>query len=312
MIKIGKVVGSKKVKGKTTVDIGTDGETTKDDGSVPEGHKKGVNITSSDNDFKYINPDYDPDDVVNKPLRHDITAGIYGGGNQAEVDGDTELNIGTADQSLGINIAGNIYGGGKEGNVTGNTQVNIAAKKNSGGTYTAVTFAAGNPGVTISGNVYGGGKGIADSFTCEKAMVGLDGQGIGNTNVIIANGTVTGDVYGGGEVGRVEGSTDVKIGLGDGTSSYPLSAPVIQGSVFGAGSGVVTHGYSALVRVNSSVTVEGNAQVKESVYGGGEMASVGRYYIATAENAAAHGVEPGEPYDLISGGTCTVTIQRCR
>ena len=310
--KIGEVFGGgneAKVTGKTTVDIGTDGETTEDDGSVLEEHKKGVNITSSDNDFKYINPDYDPDDVVNKPLRHDITAGIYGGGNQAEVDGDTELNIGTADQSLGINIAGNIYGGGKEGNVTGDTQVNIAAKKNSGGTYTAVTFAAGNPGVTINGNVYGGGKGIADSFTCEKAMVGLDGQGIGNTNVIIANGTVTGDVYGGGEVGRVEGSTDVKIGLGDGTSSYPLSAPVIQGSVFGAGSGVVTHGYSALVRVNSSVTVEGNAQVKESVYGGGEMASVGRYYIATAENAAEHGVEAGEPYDLMSGGTCTVTIQ---
>ena len=90
---------------------------------------------------------------------------------------------------------------------------------------------------TITDNVFGGGKGVAETsgataFTCPKGMVGVDGDGIdypeGGTSVVIANGTVgtlegeegsktlkvgTGNVYGGGEVGRVEKNTVVTIGV---------------------------------------------------------------------------------------------------
>ena len=196
---------------------------------------------------------------------------------------------------MGANITGNIYGGGNLADVTGNTQVNICAVK-SGDDYTVV--AEGVKKVTIDGNVFGGGKGIEDNFTCDKAMVGVVDESIGSTTVVIGNGTVTGNVYGGGEVGRVEHNSEVKIGLGDGTGT-PASAPVIQGNVFGAGAGKETHGYSALVRGDATVTIEGGAKIGKSVYGGGEIAAVGKYSLN----------EAGLPSGLLGGGECKVTVQ---
>ena len=271
---------------------------------------------------------------------------VYGGGNAAKVLGNTTVNIGTeptvqlheliksdgtyqmseSKNVLGAKITGNVYGGGKladvgyldddtkendPNSVYCNTFVNIGAREVTESE--AKVWKSVAVGVTILGNVYGGGEGEANASTykCDKAMV------VGNTNVRIGNGTVgtldnndkldagTGNVYGGGEIGRVERSSTVTIGFETGTSQ-----PVIRGSVFGAGSGVTTHGYSALVRGNSEVTIQGNAKVDGSVYGGGETASVGRYHIATTQALATqYNVEIGEPYGLISGGKSTVTIQ---
>lgn len=64
---------------------------------------------------------------------------VFGGGNAAEVVGDTYVNIGTQSQVTyvtgpdtttpipveGANIRGNVYGGGNKAPVTGNTHVNI-------------------------------------------------------------------------------------------------------------------------------------------------------------------------------------------
>ena len=191
------------------------------------------------------------------------------------------VNLGAVTGTATLNINGtttvveSVYGGGEESNVSGNTNVNICAVQNG----TGYSPEAGSP--VISGNVFGGGKGLADSFTCSKAMVGIDGDGVndpdnGGTSVTIGNGMVKGSVYGGGEVGRVEKNTVVTIGLESGQSA---SAPVIKGNVFGAGAGLNTHGYSALVRGTSTVTVQGDAKVERSVYGGGEKASVGRYIV---------------------------------
>ena len=188
-------------------------------------------------------------------------------------------------------IKGSVYGGGQLGNVHTNTVVNVE-------------------GGTIEKNVYGGGKGIGNSFTCERAMVGVEGEGacqdpgsVANkdkgTKVTITNGTVNGSVYGGGEVGRVEWNAQVKVGDGQGVAEgTPTSAPDIKGSVFGGGQGLSTHGYSALVRGNTQVTIEGNAKVGTSVYGGGQIASVGRYGLNAQKM----------PNVLLDGGTCTVTI----
>ena len=213
---------------------------------------------------------------------------------------------------VGAHITGDVYGGGNLAFVgqynteTGtvvvkdSTHVNIGAKYNDvASRYEPVAEGTGH--VTIVGNVYGGGKGKANSFTCEKGMV------TGGTNVIIGNGTITGSVYGGGEVGRVEENTIVMIGCDNGTST-----PTVQSYVYGAGKGVNTHGYSALVRGNSTVTVQGNAKVGQSVYGGGELASVGQYNIADSAYHAAHSeVEVGMPYSLVDSdkGICTVTIR---
>ncbi len=73
---------------------------------------------------------------------------VFGGGNEANVVGNTNVNIGTKDKVklhlsvdgngtytysedktvLGANITGNVYGGGNEAEVTGNTNVNIGKK----------------------------------------------------------------------------------------------------------------------------------------------------------------------------------------
>ena len=276
-----------------------------------------------------------------------VEGGIYGGGNEAPVYGNTTVNIGnktTVDRTVlvlespqqsvndandkplkqtisdvvvqGANIAGNVYGGGNLADVTGNTQVNICAVKTND-TYSSV--APGTAGVTIAGNVFGGGKGDDDTFTCEKAMVGTDGAGTdsnysdGNTAIVIGNGTINGNVYGGGEIGRVEKNASVTVGLGDGVASGdPTSAPEIKQSVFGGGKGVKTHGYSALLRGNPTVTVQGNAKVRGNVYGGGEIASVARYKVAASnDEGAPYGVKKDMPYALkdANSGFCAVTVK---
>lgn len=163
---------------------------------------------------------------------------------------------------------------------------------------------------TITGNVFGGGKGKADTFQCEKAMVGVDGDGIANpdggTNVTIANGTIgtledgklkagTGNVYGGGMIGRVEKNTMVTIGV------EANDAPVIYGDVFGAGQGVETHGYSALVRGNPTVIVQSNSKVLGSVYGGGEIASVARYKVVNSVPVALANKTSGNCKVIVRG-----------
>ena len=257
-----------------------------------------------------------------------LEGGVFGGGWEADVYGNTTINIGTLTEVKpittptlltanangkydvqGANITGNVYGGGYLADVTGNTYVNICANRTDD-TYSSVTFAEGTPGVTIGGNVFGGGKGDADSFTCEKAMVGIDNAGLtdtsdGGTTVIIGNGTVNGTVYGGGEIGRVEKNTVVTIGTGDGVATgTPTSAPIITGNVFGAGKGLETHGYAALVRGNPTVTIQGNAKVEKSVYGGGEIASVARYQIVDGVPVALAQVTEGQ-----HSGYCKVEVK---
>ena len=105
---------------------------------------------------------------------------------------------------------------------------------------------------------------------------------------------MNGNVYGGGEIGRVEANTNVTIGL----AGDEKNEPVVLGNVFGAGAGVATHGYSALVRGNSTVTVQGKAKVEKSIYGGGEIATVGRYKVVN-----------GLPTDPVSGGECTIIVK---
>ena len=229
----------------------------------------------------------------------------------------TQDITGQTNNVMGANIAGNVYGGGNQADVTGNTFVNVCAEK-SGTTYNAV--AEGSKKVTIAGNVFGGGKGVADNFLCDKAMVGTNDKGLednytdGNTSVIIGNGTVNRNVYGGGEVGRVEMNTTVTVGL-PGTVT---SSPDIKGDVFGGGMGDKEHGYAGLVRGNPTVTIQANTKVEHNVYGGGEIASVARYKVPTTDEelAAAHnGGYPeavmGRPYALKdpNSGFCTVTVQ---
>jgi hypothetical protein len=242
-------------------------------------------------------------DADDNPNKLGVIGDVYGGGNAADVIGNPTVNIGTTT------------------NVTMNTEPTHLGTIDTNYTYNETTkkYTAPVVGAYIVGNVFGGGMGKDDTFTCEKAMIGIDGDGVdnpdGGTTVNIYNGTVLGSVYGGGEIGRVEKNTVVTIGNGDGvdaTENTPTSAPEIRGSVFGGGKGKETHGYSALVRGNPTVTVQGNAKVRGNVYGGGQIASVARYSVAkTDAEGAPYGVKKDEPYALKTNtsGFCNVTIK---
>ena len=223
-----------------------------------------------------------------------IKGSVYGGGNEADVMTTTTVNM-----SAGT-VEGNIYGGGNLGDVGTINKENLRAYAWTGTDGNANNadnpYAATNTGVThvnITGgapnqNVFGGGKGYAETFWCEKGMVY-------STDVRVSNVTLNGSVYGGGELGRVETNTKVTVGPETGTD-----ATEIKGNVFGAGQGVETHGYSALVRGNTNVIVQNGAKVDQNVYGGGEIASVGKY------NVDANGM----PYSLANNGSgiCQVSI----
>lgn len=66
-----------------------------------------------------------------------VIGNVYGGGNEAEVDGSTHVNIGTKLKEqintlnylekdvIGVDIRGNVYGGGNKADVSGSTNVRI-------------------------------------------------------------------------------------------------------------------------------------------------------------------------------------------
>ena len=260
-----------------------------------------------------------------------VHGSVFGGGNEAKVGTDATVNISSG------TIIGDVFGGGNEASVNINTSVIISAGAVEGNVYgggnlggvgthtdtisvgnynwtantglSQVTISGGTIGIdepsdsTQHGNVFGGGKGEATTFECEKGMVYQTNVTIDSTGTV-----VKGNVYGGGMVSRVENNTVVVIG-----TEGKADEPTINGSVFGAGAGIETHGYSALVRGTSTVTVQGSAKVKKNVYGGGELASVGRYKVKTPANKNDDDVPKTLPYGmparLIDGGTSTVIIQ---
>lgn len=183
-----------------------------------------------------------------------IYEGLYGGskGYEPQIDatkavegagthyGNTYVNV------YGGTIEGGVYGGGlgtkeyfdkvyetdktttkflKVAQVFGETHVNIY-------------------GGDIQGNIYGGGYGIK---TDKNEYIDI-AKVIGTTNVTInptdPTWTYTGNIYGGGSYGSVEGNTNVTI-LGG----------IINGNVFGAGKGEDGHPNKAKVTGTTNVTV---------------------------------------------------------
>lgn len=164
--------------------------------------------------------------------------------------GNTEVNI------SGGTIQGSVYagGGGTTQYYTTSTSDEMKAK------YQEVATVYGNTNVTITGKpkieckksngdrdpnggIFGGGAGVA-SGSIDFADIA---KVYGNTNVTIDaadDWEYTGNIYGGGALGAVEGSTNVKI-LGG----------TINGNVFGAGQGEDGHPDKAKVTGTANVTV---------------------------------------------------------
>lgn len=161
-------------------------------------------------------------------MRHDPDGVPVNAAGQPVYDADGKLRTDISDTEiaydipdvLGAHITGNIYGGGNRAEVTGNTYVNICAKKNSSDVYEIVNHTAGGfEGVSVQGTewqygVFGGGnKGDVggDSYVYQGAgsvMESIYGGGCeadvkGNTYVTMLGGYVNDGVYGGGLMGSV-------------------------------------------------------------------------------------------------------------
>ena len=257
--KIGQVFGGggfAEVKGNTLVEVGTK--------LANEGEDEGVNIISG--------TDYlDPSDGS---LDETITAGIYGGGYSADIDGNTTLNIGTKDQRIGedpsVTISGDIFGGGfgATTHVTGDVVVNIGKRTN--------TALEGDPVyayegyANITGDVYGGSaQGKVNSYLNNSVETASEGK---TTHVNFYGGTINGNIHGGG-LGDL-----ASLGAGHADHAADVYGPVIvtmeKGSTTNTTVNNVFGCNNVLGTPKNTVTVNINGgTVNNSVYGGGNQAA---------------------------------------
>ena len=197
-----------------------------------------------------------------------ITGNVFGGGDQADVGGNSTVNICTADYSTppagfeDVSIKnGTVYGGGNMGDVEGNTFVTVS-------------------GGYIFNGVFGGGyAGSVGTYTSRDYSTTVFGHTshIGCVGKPMVCKTGTGKctvVVNGGQIGPVEVATQ---GM---TRPFAEGGPVQQGWVWGGACGIVedpknhpdTH-FKAYVD-STDVTIAGTAFILEGVIGGGEFGRV--------------------------------------
>jgi len=168
---------------------------------------------------------------------------VYGGANQADITGNINLTM------TGGRV-GNLFGGN---NTSGNISGSITVTVNWNGTCSD----------SYLGNVFGGGN-LATFGTAQSPKAPA---------VNILNGTVSGNVYGGGkgnlvdeenrgQAGKVTGNPTVTIGDSDANHTV-----TVLGDVYGGGDAADVDGVP-VIEVNDCGTAVGN------VYGGGNAADV--------------------------------------
>lgn len=196
-----------------------------------------------------------------------INGNVYGGGRGFVEDMPGEVTmqgVGSVFGTLNVNvtggtITGSIYGGsegdagywGKKNNY-GQT-INHIAEMN--GTVNLNITGTEEKYPTIGGNIYGAGQGVAsESATKEYLRIATAGNAeLGdqyktNINILIdlpESHPFTGNIYGGGEMGAVDGNTKVVIKHG-----------TIEGDVFGGGKGETGHPNKAKVTGNTNIIVD--------------------------------------------------------
>ena len=199
-------------------------------------------------------------------------------------------------------VTGTVYGSGEDGHTRRRADILIGDATVNGSTVDGSGVVIGTDGVPgLDGNVYGGGRGL-DTYT------GTDGQqhysstagltGI-STNIEINNGLVKGSVFGGGRLASVGYEDVLDLSSGSIPDDYGMATVLITGDaqigtensrydnghVFGSGKGNIGENFVNLAYVHETdVTVNGNAQVYGSVFGGGEDGHVKAYTYTFGEN----------------------------
>ena len=196
-------------------------------------------------------------------------------------------------------VTGTVYGSGEDGHTRRRTDVLIGDATVNNSAVDGHNVVIGTDGVPdLDGNVYGGGRGLdidptTGSYSSTAGITGI------STNIEINDGLVKGSVFGGGRLASV-GYESVLDVMTDGTTININNIPadygratvhitgnafigsnnstLDNGHVFGSGKGNMGTQFINLAYVHeTNVTVDGNAQVYGSVFGGGEDGHVKVY-----------------------------------
>ena len=273
-----------------------------------------------------------------------INGSVYGGGNLADVNGNTEVNIGggtIGTQGNGGVEYGNVYGGGKgkrdnvtAGLVKGNTKVTIENTKEENGE--TILYSP-----TIYHNVYGGGAyGSVGTYTYDaNNVITAHTENTGKTEVYIKGGTFgwngkeNGMVFGSsrGDVGAPESledklawvyETKVYIGNTGSETVFGSPQPQIKGSVYGGGenghnlNNAEVYIYSGTIGIPTGTPVASGGveysgaayPYRGNVYGGG--CGTDKYYLnpASVQNPYDGNGDKYNPKAGIVQGNATVNI----
>ena len=191
-----------------------------------------------------------------------IIGDVFGGGNAADVEGNTTVNIAT-ESGKSAYIIGSIFGGGNAADVLGNTNVTMS-------------------GGYVYNGIFGGGyAGSVGKFTRSTAASDVNVYDHTTHDGCIGKPTACADgtgkctvVVDGGQIGPISVATE---GMNRADED---GGPVPEGWVWGGGQGLVegpednpdTH-FSSYVG-STDVTIGGTALIMESIIGGGEFGRV--------------------------------------
>ena len=233
------------------------------------------------------------DGNVNLNLHGGTIGDAFGGSNvNGNISGVITVNVEDTSTNCALALT-NLYGASNLAQYTPDSVTIGTAKQTPVSPVVNVKHV--RDGNSITGYVFGGGKGMESTFTdgsCNRDNVDK-GRVTANPQVNIGDDNadhyvkIDRNVYGGGEIAEVNGSTEVNM---QNAHSH------IVGNLFGAGRGYVGDSIAANVLFNTSVNIMGG-KVSRNVYGGGELASVGTFTGTAGHNDIAEGT-----------GLSTVTI----
>lgn len=210
---------------------------------------------------------------------------VYGGAYQ---HGHTDPIPATRVHIRGGNVMGSVFGGS---NTLGNVGLTGANPDDDDDNNAIVWMTGGTVGTTgsyESGCVFGGSDGINTKV-------------LSNTRVHINGGLVVNNVYGGGNLGQVEGKATVNIvkregdDIGAQIGDVHSDTDPTKGNVYGGGKGVAAAGGNTYVN-EAEVNIVGS-YIMGSVFGGGENGHVWTNTVVNVEGGQVGGY-PGD----ISGG----------
>ena len=225
-----------------------------------------------------------------KKVKHTKGGNVFAGGmgRRMEIDGVTPMseswwpklgNVKSTKLTItGGTIKSNVYGGGEMGSVTGyhttdgkKRGTEIVITGGTIGTEVKKTIGEGTAATNVTqytfGSVYGGGMGLLYETGTEPNKVWtLNGGNVADSTSVSISGADTrvwANVFGGCELGIVEGNSNVAVSggkIGKSTvrdDGYVLFGSSYMGNVYGSGEGSVNLVESGLVKCNTNVNISG-------------------------------------------------------